>query len=283
METDGGTIPIENACLVRTVLTLNAGSSSLKASLLRQNLVDCLHPDRVLIATAERLGQDEAFLNILYDTKYAHRAEDTKDTRAEESSNVSQAPIRTIIRQAKMTHEQALVHVMHAIQELYCDVERSSSLVNTIVAVGHRVVHGGNQFVSPVVVNDQVLNEMEKLSHLAPLHNPANILGIRMTHEMLPTIPSVAVFDTSFHSTIPPRASTYPLPKSYREDLEIRRYGFHGTSVKYVVQKASHMMRKMQNCEREHWNIIVAHLGNGASVTAVHEGKVRAFVFHYYQ
>lgn len=215
METDDGTNPYENVCLVRTVLTLNAGSSSLKASLLRQNLIDCLHPDRVLIATAERLGQDEAFLNILYDTKYAHRAE---DTRAEESTNVS--PVRTIIRQAKMTHEQALVHVMNAIQELYCDVERSSSLVNTIVAVGHRVVHGGNQFVSPVVVNDQVLSEIEKLSHLAPLHNPANILGIRMAREMLPKIPSVAVFDTSFHSTIPPRASTYPLPKSYREDLE---------------------------------------------------------------
>lgn len=148
--------------MVRTVLTVNAGSSSLKVSLLRQQLDDSLNPDRILTSVAERLGQDEAFLNIVFDIEYAH----DDNVRKRDAGRT----IRNTIKQARMTHEQALVKVLQAIRELYYKSETLTvCLVDTIVAVGHRVVHGGRKFMSSVIVDDEILNTIESLSHLAPL------------------------------------------------------------------------------------------------------------------
>jgi acetate kinase len=153
--------------MVRTVLTVNSGSSSLKVSLLEQKLDDCLNPDRILTAVAERLGQDEAFLNIVFDIKYA---KSTNSTGTHVSDCHSGHKIRNSIKQARMTHVQALVDILQVIRDLHYESDSTSlGLLDTIVAVGHRVVHGGQKFISSVIVDDEVINEIESLSHLAPL------------------------------------------------------------------------------------------------------------------
>jgi acetate kinase len=153
--------------MVRTVLTVNAGSSSLKVSLLQQKLDDSLNPDRVLTAVAERLGQDEAFLNVVFDIKYA-QTNDCAGSHVFEF--LSGDKIRNTIKQAGMTHEQALLNILKIVRDLHCESESSPlCLVDTIVAVGHRVVHGGQKFMSSVIVDDEAIKEIESLSHLAPL------------------------------------------------------------------------------------------------------------------
>jgi acetate kinase len=155
------------SAMVRTVLTVNSGSSSLKVSLLEQKLDDCLNPDRILTAVAERLGQDEAFLNIVFDIKYA---KSTNSTGTHVSDCHSGHKIRNSIKQARMTHGQALVDILQVIRDLHYESDSTSlGLLDTIVAVGHRVVHGGQKFISSVIVDDEVINEIESLSHLAPL------------------------------------------------------------------------------------------------------------------
>ena len=135
-------------------------------------------------------------------------------------------------------------------------------------------MHGGIDFASSTIIeNDQVLSKIEANNHLAPLHNPANCAGIRIMRAILPDIPSVAIFDTSFHSTMPAHAYTYPLPSVYRNELQIRKYGFHGTSVHYVANKMSELLCQENDSLNKGWKMIVAHLGNGASVTAVVDGK----------
>jgi acetate kinase len=141
--------------------------------------------------------------------------------------------------------------------------------INEIDAVGHRLVHGGESFSEPVVITEEVIQKMTDLIDLAPLHNPANIQGIRAMQKLLPNKPQVGVFDTAFHQTMPPKAFLYGIPYKFYKQHGIRRYGFHGTSHKYVAQKA---------CEILGWDIkekkiITCHLGNGASVTAIEGGK----------
>jgi acetate kinase len=142
-------------------------------------------------------------------------------------------------------------------------------LGDNILAVGHRVVHGGSDFAGPTLITDDVERDIESLSRLAPLHNPPNLLGIRAARRALPDVPHVAVFDTAFHQTMPPAAYTYAVPTDIAEEYKVRRYGFHGTSHKFVSEQAASMLGKPLAEVRT----IVLHLGNGASVTAVDGGK----------
>ncbi len=138
-----------------------------------------------------------------------------------------------------------------------------------IGAVGHRVVHGGEAFADTVLITPEVERAIEKHAALAPLHNPPNLLGIRVARELLPGVPQVAVFDTAFHQTVPPHAYLYPLPYELYTELGVRRYGFHGTSHRYVAERAAVMLGR----PFAQTNVITCHLGNGASVTAVAGGK----------
>lgn len=141
--------------------------------------------------------------------------------------------------------------------------------LSQIGAVGHRIVHGGERFNKAVLINDDVVRAIGDVSDLAPLHNPANLTGIHACEKLMPGVPMVAVFDTAFHQTMPPEAYLYAIPLEYYKDYKVRRYGFHGTSHDYVSQRAAEILGK----KREDLRIIVCHLGNGASVTAVKYGK----------
>lgn len=147
---------------------------------------------------------------------------------------------------------------------------RSQNLAQDIAVVGHRVVHGGESYQRPTLIDDDVLAQIEALIPLAPLHNPANLEGIRAAQSALPTVPQVAVFDTAFHSTLEARAYLYALPYELYENDAIRRYGFHGMSHDYVSRQAG----KMLGSSREQLKIISLHLGNGASAAAIDRGKV---------
>jgi acetate kinase len=140
---------------------------------------------------------------------------------------------------------------------------------DTFAAVGHRVVHGGPRFTEATLITDDVEREIDELSDLAPLHNPANVLGIRAARAALPDLPHVAVFDTAFHQTLPPDAYTYAIDAEVAEKYQVRRYGFHGTSHKYVSERAAEFLGR----PLESLKTIVLHLGNGASVTAVDGGR----------
>ena len=141
--------------------------------------------------------------------------------------------------------------------------------IGSLTAVGHRVVHGGELYTAPTVITDDVVNGIESLTPLAPLHNPGNLLGIRAMRARLPRTPQVAVFDTAFHATIPDFAATYAIDRDIAERYGVRRYGFHGSSHKYVARAAAHQL----GIDPNHANLIICHIGNGASVTAVHNGK----------
>ncbi|MEH7226430.1 acetate kinase [Bacillus sp. JJ1566] len=141
--------------------------------------------------------------------------------------------------------------------------------LDEIDGIGHRVVHGGESFADSVVITDEVLVEIERLSELAPLHNPANITGIRAFHEVLPNVPAVAVFDTAFHQTMPEKSFLYSLPYDYYKNFGIRKYGFHGTSHKYVSQRAAELLGR----PLEELRLLSCHLGNGASIAAIEGGK----------
>ena len=141
--------------------------------------------------------------------------------------------------------------------------------VEEIDAVGHRVVHGGESFSDSVLINERTKDILDSLASLAPLHNPANVTGIRAAEKIMPNVPQVAVFDTAFHSTIPPYAFLYAIPYSVYQRHKVRRYGFHGTSHKYVSQRAAELMGR----DIADLKIISCHLGNGASIAAVHGGK----------
>ncbi len=143
------------------------------------------------------------------------------------------------------------------------------SSIDQINAVGHRVAHGGEYFKKSALIDKEALEYIRKCSELAPLHNPANIMGIEVMQKMLPNVPQVAVFDTSFHQTMPPEAYLYAIPFKYYEENKIRRYGFHGTSHKFVAPKAANLLGK----KYEDLKIIVCHLGNGGSICAVKNGQ----------
>ncbi len=221
------------------VLVINAGSSSLKYQLLDTGSQNVLAK-----GLCERIGIDGKF--------------------------TYKAPGKAVVdaRDVAMpTHSEAIQTVLNALVDPENGVIAS---MKEIDAVGHRVVHGGETFAHSVRIDGQVLSAMEACVPLAPLHNPANILGVKACSAVMgPNVPQVAVFDTAFHQTMPPVAYTYALPYEYYQQDKVRRYGFHGTSHKYVTQRAADMLGK----PIESLKLISCHLGNGSSVAAVDGGK----------
>lgn len=143
------------------------------------------------------------------------------------------------------------------------------SSLEEIQAIGHRVVHGGEKFSTSVLITEDVIREIEECNDLAPLHNPANILGIRACQEVMPEVPNVAVFDTAFHQTMPPKAYLYGVPKEYYEKYGVRRYGFHGTSHSFVSRR----LAELAGLDISHSKLIICHIGSGASISAVKDGR----------
>ncbi len=164
------------------------------------------------------------------------------------------------------THKQAIQMVLDALVNPKTGALKS---LDEIGAVGHRVVHGGEKFASSTILNEEVLKVIEECNELAPLHNPANLIGIRACQELMPNVPMVGVFDTAFHQTMPEEAYLYGIDYDYYEKYKVRRYGFHGTSHSYVSKRAAEIVGKP--CEE--LKTIVCHLGNGASICAVKNGK----------
>ena len=220
------------------VLVINAGSSSLKYQLLNPDTQEILAK-----GLCERIGIDGKF-TYKPTGKTAVKAADV----------------------AMPTHSEAIQTVLNAL------VDKDNGVIGSmkeIDAVGHRVVHGGEKFAKSVLITDEVMAAIEECNPLAPLHNPANIIGIRACQKLMPNTPMVAVFDTAFHQTMPPVAYTYALPYEYYEQDKVRRYGFHGTSHQYVAQRAAAMLGK----PIEELKLISCHLGNGSSITAINGGK----------
>ena len=220
------------------VLVINAGSSSLKYQLL-----DTDNQEVLAKGLCERIGIDGKFT-------YKAPGKNTIDA----------------VDVAMPTHSEAIQAVLNALVDADNGVIASMS---EIEAVGHRVVHGGETFACSVKIDDTVMAALEECIPLAPLHNPANITGIKACQACMPGVPMVAVFDTAFHQTMPPVAYTYALPYEYYENDKVRRYGFHGTSHKYVAQRAAAMLGK----DASELKLISCHLGNGSSVTAIDGGK----------
>jgi len=220
------------------VLVINAGSSSLKYQLL-----DTDNQEVLAKGLCERIGIDGKFT-------YKAPGKNTIDA----------------VDVAMPTHSEAIQAVLNALVDPANGVIASMS---EIEAVGHRVVHGGETFACSVKIDDKVMAALEECIPLAPLHNPANITGIKACQACMPGVPMVAVFDTAFHQTMPPVAYTYALPYEYYENDKVRRYGFHGTSHKYVAQRAAAMLGK----DASELKLISCHLGNGSSVTAIDGGK----------
>jgi len=220
------------------ILIINAGSSSLKYQLINTD-------DETVIAkgNAERIGIDNSLLT---------------------HTPAGKDPVK--IQTDMKDHTEAVQLVLNALLDPDHGVIRS---MNEIDAVGHRVVHGGESFASSVVIDDDVIEAIEANTHLAPLHNPANMMGIRACRKVMPDVPMVAVFDTAFHQTMPPEAYIYAIPYEAYEKYGYRRYGFHGTSHKFVSMRAAQLLDKPYDKLR----IITCHLGNGSSITAVKYGK----------
>ena len=219
------------------VLVINCGSSSLK-----YQLID-MDGEKVLCkGLCERIGMESSMIT--------HEANGTKATTPA----------------IFPTHTEAFAEV---VKKMTTGAGKCINDVSEIDAIGHRVVHGGEKFKSSCLITDEVINTLRELSPLAPLHNPAGILGIEAARKVFGNIPMVAVFDTAFHSTMPPKAYMYAIPYEYYEKYGVRRYGFHGTSHKYVSQRAADMLGK----PIEQLKLISCHLGNGSSVTAIEGGK----------
>ena len=217
------------------VLVINAGSSSLKYS-----LVDAHSGDSVGGGTVERIGESTGSLT--------HRGPDGESRREQRFD----------------THEDALRAVLDAFAS-----EGPSLDDIDLAAIGHRVVHGGDRFADPVLVDDDLIDAVSALVPLAPLHNPANLEGMEVARKLFPALPQVAVFDTAFHQTLPEHAYTYAVPAAWKEEHHVRRYGFHGTSHAFVSGEAATMLGRA----RDEVNLIVLHLGNGCSATAVAGGR----------
>lgn len=217
------------------VLAINAGSSSLKFQLIRM-------PEETLVTKGliERIGIKDSIFTIEVNGEKIKDVKDIKD------------------------HEEAINIMLDSFKQ-----HGIIDDINDIAGTGHRVVHGGELFPTSALVTDKVEEQIESLSELAPLHNPANLMGIRAFRKLLPNIPHVAVFDTSFHQSMPEQSYLYSLPYQYYKDYGIRKYGFHGTSHKYVSQRAAEIMNK----PIEELRIISCHIGNGASIAAIDSGE----------
>ncbi len=220
------------------ILVINCGSSSLK-----YQLIDSSSEAVLAKGLCERIGIDGSVLT-------------------HQPAGKDKVKIETPMP----NHTVAVKLVIDALTDASHGVIKS---LDEIGAVGHRVVHGGEKFASSVVINDEVMKAIEECNDLAPLHNPANLIGINSCKEIMPNVPMVAVFDTAFHQTMPEKAYLYGLPYEYYEKYKVRRYGFHGTSHDYVSDRAAKLLGKT----REDLKIIVCHLGNGGSISAVDHGK----------
>ena len=219
------------------VLVINCGSSSLK-----YQLIDSRSEEVLAAGLCERIGIDGRM------------------THTPSSGN-------TVVKNDPLPdHGAAIQAVLSALTDKAHGVISS---LGEIGAVGHRLVHGGEKFSASVIINDEVIAEVEACNDLAPLHNPANLIGVRACRQIMPDVPMVGVFDTAFHQTMPPKAYLYGIPHQYYQEHKVRRYGFHGTSHNYVSQRVHHLAE----LDPDNSRVIVCHLGNGASVTAVKNGK----------
>ncbi|MFG5918694.1 acetate kinase [Sneathia vaginalis] len=221
------------------ILVINSGSSSLKFE-----LIDTETKKTLAKGICERIGINNQIFT--YKNKVTGYNEIEKPVPMQD-------------------HKVAIQVVLEKLQDKTNGVISS---MDDVDAIGHRVVHGGEYFDDAVLVNDDVIKKIEELSDLAPLHNPANLMGIKVIQKLLPNTPQVVVFDTAFHQTMPDYAYRYPVPEEDYTELKVRKYGFHGTSHKFVSNRASELLGKKDS------KIIVCHLGNGASISAVKNGKV---------
>ncbi|SFQ03383.1 acetate kinase [Lachnospiraceae bacterium XBB1006] len=220
------------------ILVINCGSSSLKFQVINSETEEVKAS-----GLCERIGMDES--RLIYQPAGCEKEKITVDMP---------------------THKEAIKQVIDALTNEKNGVLKSLSEID---AVGHRLVHGGEKFNKSVVITEEVIKTVEECNDLAPLHNPANIIGVRATQELMPNIPMVGVFDTAFHQTMPPKAYLYGTPYEYYEKYGVRRYGFHGTSHAFVSARAAELAGKdYKDCKT-----IVCHLGNGSSISAVLNGE----------
>ena len=220
------------------VLVINCGSSSLKYQFINSDTEEVMAK-----GLCERIGIDGS--QITYQPKDGDK-------------DITVTPMPD--------HTKAVELVIAKLTDPSIGVVKSLSEID---AVGHRIVHGGEKFASSVVIDDEVMKAIEECNDLAPLHNPANLIGINSCKALMPGVPQVAVFDTAFHQTMPPKAYLYGIPHEYYENYKVRRYGFHGTSHDFVSTEAAKFLGK----DRKDLKIIVCHLGNGASISAVKYGQ----------
>ncbi len=220
------------------ILVINCGSSSLKYQIL-----DMRNENLLCKGIVEKIGMEGSMIS--------HEKTGEEKIKFETPMN---------------DHKEAIAQVLAVIQDEKKGVIKS---MDEIGAVGHRVVHAGEKYASSVLITEDVIKALEECIDLAPLHNPANLLGIEACRNLMPDTPMVGVFDTAFHQTMPPESYIYALPYEYYEKYGVRRYGFHGTSHKYVSQMAAEML----NVSLDDLKLITCHLGNGASVSAIKRGK----------
>ena len=219
------------------VLVINCGSSSLKYQLIDSDTEAVLAK-----GLCERIGIDGRLV-------YQKAGNDKEITEA-----------------SMPTHKEAIQMVLEALTNEKTGAIKSLAEVN---AIGHRIVHGGEKFASSAIITDEMIKAVEECNDLAPLHNPANLIGIRVCSELMPNVPQVGVFDTAFHQTMPAKAYLYGLSIEYYKNYKVRRYGFHGTSHSFVSKRAVEFL----GLDKDNSKVIVCHLGNGSSISAVQNGK----------
>ncbi len=237
MVSSGGTSPVEGSGKTMNILVVNCGSSSIK-----YRLIDMSNEKLLAKGLLERIGERTSVL--------------TQEINEHKRT----------VEGAIADHDAGMRFLMDS---LLSDEKCPIKDISEIAAVGHRVVHGAEAFVASVRIDEKVIRAIEDVQELAPLHNPPNLTGIRAAMKLMPDVPQVAVFDTSFHQTMPDYAFMYPLPYAYYREHRIRRYGFHGTSHRYVTDKAAKVLGKPVG----ETNVITCHLGNGCSMAAVRGGK----------
>jgi acetate kinase len=225
------------------ILVLNCGSSSIKFQLIETDieLIESDTDRSIAKGSIERIGTDEATLKV----------------------SVPPNPIKSSTEEI-LDHQAALTRAIATLKECHAVAD-----ISQIQAVGHRVVHGGERFAASVIIDEGVEEDIQQCVELAPLHNPHNLRGYYVAKKVMPQVPQVAVFDTAFHQSLAPHAYLYGLPYSYYRRYHIRRYGFHGTSHRYVAYR----YRKIFGKARNEANLITAHLGNGCSITAIDKGR----------
>jgi acetate kinase len=246
------------------VLVLNSGSSSVKYQLFRADDWSVLASGAIT-----RIGEPEAEVKSEWVDAHGERHSSRVRAPIETHADGIDRIILALAGQFAREHD-AKAHP-EDIDRMLLGLEDTSALAEAaeLVAIGHRVVHGGDQFKRPTLVDDAVIEAIRAVTPLAPLHNPAHLVGIEEIRRVFPKVPSVAVFDTAFHQTMPRHAYRYAIPEALYREHRIRRYGFHGTSHHYVAKRAAAMLDKpMESC-----NLITLHLGNGASATAIRGGK----------